>query len=661
MAEQTEKTKLFITKAIVKHGDKYDYSKVVYGKSQEKVIIICKIHREFEQISANHIRGQGCSKCAVIINNNNRKSNTEDFVEKSIIIHSDKYDYSKVVYGKSNMKVTIICKIHGEFEQRPCGHLNGQGCSKCGNVHSPTTNEFIEKAMIIHCDKYDYSKVIYIKATEKIIIICKTHGEFEQQPCGHLFGHGCTTCGTEIGIEKRKSNTTEFLTKANKIHGDKYDYSKTDYTNCKIKITIICKIHEEFEQLPSDHLNGHGCTKCAGIINGNRCKSNTTELLTKANKIHGDKYDYSKLQYINSYKKVKIICKIHGEFEQSPTDHLSGRGCKLCANTNNGNRIKSNTTEFITKAKEIHGDKYDYSKVDYSKALEKIIIICKMHGEFEQQPSGHLTGYGCNKCAIENNNEKRRSNTVEFIEKSNKIHDDKYDYSKTDYINSTTKVTIICKKHSEYEQTPSGHLSGHGCNQCAIENNTENLKCSTIEFIEKATNKHGYKYDYSKVNYTDFKTSVIIICSKHNEFIQRPDYHLHSNGCPKCACNNYSKSSIKYLNFMEKYNNIQIQHAENGVEHNIKTTNYHADGYCEETNTIYEFHGDFWHGNPKIYDQISINKRTGKTFGELYQKTLEREKQIKELGYNLVVIWEQDWNRINKSVRILQQKIKKYK
>ena len=395
MIEQNEKTKLFIEKAIVKHGDKYDYSKVEYIKSQEKVIIICKKHGEFQQISTNHIRGNGCNKCAIENNHNNKKSNTEEFIQTSKEIHGDKYDYSKVVYDKSNIKVIIICKKHGEFKQRPGNHLNGQGCKKCGQVYSPTTNEFIENAINIHGDKYDYSKVKYNKAIEKVIIICKEHGEFLQQPCSHLSGYGCKKCGIELSIEKRKINIEEIIEKAITLHGDKYNYSK-----------------------------------------------------------------------------------------------------------------------------------------------------------------------------------------VEFI----KMHE---------------KVIIICKKHGEYNQILSDHLSGHGCNKCGIEKNANN-------------------------------------------------------------CTGYSKISIQYLDFISKYNNIYIQHAENVGEHIIKTTKFRADGFCEKTNTIYEFHGDFWHGNPNLYDTNDINKRNGKTFGELYQKTLEREQLIKELGYNLVIIWENDWNKLNKSIRTLQQKFKQH-
>ena len=319
------------------------------------------------------------------------------------------------------------------------------------------------------------------------------------------------------------------------------------------------------------------------------------------------------------------------------------------------------TKLFIEKAIVKHGDKYDYSKVEYIKAREKIIIICKKHGEFIQRPDCHLsTKRGCKVCSMIAYANSKKMTTEIFIKKAMEIHGDKYDYSKVEYIKSEENIIIICKEHCDYLQQPNNHLQGKGCKKCGIKNTKLKLRSNTKEFIEKSMIIHGDKYDYSNVEYIDNSTNIIIICFIHGMFEQKPAEHLSGCGCRKCACNNYSKSSIKYLNFMEKMYNIQIQHAENVGEHIIKTTNYSADGFCEKTNTIYEFHGDFWHGNPNLYDTNDINKRNGKTFGELYQKTLEREQLIKELGYNLVIIWENDWNKLNKSIRTLQQKFKQH-
>lgn len=155
-------------------------------------------------------------------------------------------------------------------------------------------------------------------------------------------------------------------------------------------------------------------------------------------------------------------------------------------------------------------------------------------------------------------------------------------------------------------------------------------------------------------------TPVIIICPIHKEFAQKPCYHLQSNCCPKCSNNQYSKQQIEWLNFIQSKDNIVISHALNEGEFNIPNTLFKADGYCKETNTIYEFHGDYWHGNPSRYDP---DKKTyfGKTFRELYEKTLEREKQIKDMGFNLITIWESDWIKLNKCVKLLQKNFRNSK
>src|SRR6056300_1090867 len=147
------------------------------------------------------------------------------------------------------------------------------------------------------------------------------------------------------------------------------------------------------------------------------------------------------------------------------------------------------TTEFINKAKEVHGDLYDYSKVDYKKAIEKVIIICKIHGEYLQQPSNHLRGNGCTVCSISKRNNKSRYTSEIFIDKAKEVHGDKYNYSKVNYVDSKTKVIIICKEHGEFLQAPNKHLQKQGCNKCGCHEKSNNQ-----EFIIKAKQIHGYKY-----------------------------------------------------------------------------------------------------------------------------------------------------------------------
>jgi hypothetical protein len=521
-------------------------------------------------------------------------------------------------------------------------------------------HEIMDSFKLVHKDLYDYTKFNeYLGIDTKITIICKEHGEFEQTPYKHLKGQGCSKCGKNKTSEKQKDTLDKFIEKANKKHLDKYDYSKVKYVNSNTKVIIICKEHGEFPQQPNNHLQGNGCPYCCLDIMGKWNKSNNDDFISKSIIVHGNKYDYSKVDYKGSTIEVIIICKDHGEFKQQPSVHLMGCGCNTCGIITRSLLKKKTHEEFIKEAIIIHSDKYDYSKIKYINIKTKIIIICKLHGEFEQTPAEHLSGCGCNICGRIKTTLKQRSSKEEFISKAIIIHNSKYDYSKIKYINIKTKIIIICKLHGEFEQTPAEHLSGCGCNICGRIKTTLKQRSSTEEFISKALIVHNNKYDYSKVNYITAREKIIIICKFHGEFEQIPDSHLRGVACPKCRPN-YSKKQIEWLNFISKYYKMNIQHAENRNEFIIPTTKYKADGYCEETNTIYEFHGDLWHGNPKIYN-LNDTSYFGIKYGELYEKTLEREKLIKDLGYNLVVMWEYDWNKINKSIKVLQRKFRNFK
>ncbi len=125
----------------------------------------------------------------------------------------------------------------------------------------------------------------------------------------------------------------------------------------------------------------------------------TDKFISRARRVHGNKYDYALVEYSGSYIPVKIICREHGEFEQKPNNHLDGAGCKTCGRLAGANARRSNTEQFIAKAKRVHGDKYDYSLVSYQRHELPVKIVCPAHGEFEQMPRGHLSGSGCRKCA----------------------------------------------------------------------------------------------------------------------------------------------------------------------------------------------------------------------------------------------------------------------
>ena len=314
------------------------------------------------------------------------------FIKQAVEKNGNRYGYSKVNYVSNNTKITITCNVHGDFEQTPSNHLTGYNCPKCAGNHSPTIEEFIKRARGIHQDKYDYSSVHYKSSQEKVEIICRAHGPFEQTPSNHISGQGCPKCY----LDSRRLSLKEFIQRAEEAHGNRYDYSSVQYRNSSENVTIICHVHGPFDQTPDRHIRGGGCAQCYY----DSLKMTQEDFMKKAKTIHGDKYDYSLVRYSTNKEKVTIICSIHGPFDQTPSIHLSGSNCPQCSRDS---RTLS-TEEFIDRARIIHKDKYDYSKVIYKNAKEKIEIVCPLHGPFFQLPHSHLSFNGCAKCAGHNHN-----------------------------------------------------------------------------------------------------------------------------------------------------------------------------------------------------------------------------------------------------------------
>ena len=360
-----------------------------------------------------------------------------------------------------------------------------------------TTEEFIKRSNEIHNGKYNYSKTVYNGTHNKVIIICPIHGEFLQTPHDHLKGCGCKKCANELLSTNRSITTEEFIKRARKIHGDRYDYSKVEYANSHIPVCIIDENGNEFFQTPNSHLNGHGNANEAYKKSWDkRGRITTEEFIERAKKVHGDKYDYSKVEYVNAKTKVCIICPIHGEFYIKPHNLLNSKGCYKCGRESSGSKQSLTTEEFIKRARKIHGDKYDYSKVEYVNNHTDICIIHPKYGEFFQSPSTHLKGCDHPKEMTEKVWSKRgRITTEEFIKRARKIHGDKYDYSKVEYVNSRTKVCIICPIHGEFWQTLENHThktNPKGCPKCSM----SHLETEIMRYLEN--NKIEYVYECNK-------------------------------------------------------------------------------------------------------------------------------------------------------------------
>jgi ribosomal protein L19E len=339
----------------------------------------------------------------------------EQFIKDATKIFGiNKYDYIEEYKGAVT-RIKIKCLTCQQiFKQKPNDHLSGHGCSYCGRTQKLSTDIFIQRAKLIsnHQNKnYDYGKTIYVNAKTKVEIICPTHGSFWQNPISHLNGNGCFICSG-----KKKVTTKEFVEKANKIFGNRYDYIE-EYKGALTKINIKCLLCQTiFKQKPNDHLNGHGCRKCYNNALRKR-KSDTLEtFIEKANTVHGE-FTYNKVKYLTSKKAILITCPIHGDFSQLPATHLQGSKCPKCSNITNGINKRKTTNDFILKAQKIFGNLYDYTNTKYITARDYVTIKCNIHnGIFQQIARDHLSGYGCPLCC-----NSKGEQLIENFLKDNKI------------------------------------------------------------------------------------------------------------------------------------------------------------------------------------------------------------------------------------------------
>lgn len=288
--------------------------------------------------------------------------------------------------------------------------------------------------------------------------------------------------------------------------------------------------------------------------------------------------------------------------------------------------------EWITRAKKKF-PQFDYSVTNYEHCRVKVSVMCPVHGIFLQRPDSFMAGNTCQKCGRASSAEKHLLTYSGFVERSRKIFGNKYTYSETEFDGSGGQTTISCPFHGAFKKKVMDHINRkRGCSKCA-----NRVRKTTEEYIQEARKVHGDdNYDYSLVNYTNNKGKIEIVCPNHGSFMQIAKSHLKGHDCPKCAISfSTSKGEQRWLD-----------------EHNVAKRNVgvrcgrskiNVDGFDPDTNIVYLYHGDFWHGNPKYYVASDLNRRARKTFGELYERTLTTEQRLRDAGYQIISIWESGW------------------
>jgi hypothetical protein len=497
-------------------------------------------------------------------------------------------------------------------------------------MRTKTTEQFIQDARTKHGDRYDYSETRYTNAHTKIVVICPKHGRFEQKAYAHL-RYGCKRCGNTVGTQRRATSVEDFLERAGELHNYKYDYRFVAFSRQHAKIAIICPAHGIFEQAVNDHLKGHGCAKCGSLTHGHRPTIRPDEFFRQASEKHGDQYSYDKTRYRNAQSRVTITCREHGDFKMLPSHHLAGNGCRLCAQING----RLGFAEFVRRARLLHGEQYDY--VEYQDATDPVGILCASHGFFRQRGADHLAGHGC-PCCTDLRSAGNLRYTRNEIKDEIKIKFDNHVTLAEEYLDTGKPVRFACIGHGDFEAHPMTVLqSKHGCPRCADESfGLLSRRLTQEEFERTASAAHAGKYKYGTFSETD--NPIEVTCPRHGSFLQKAGNHLAGYGCPHCS---------KRRCAMQKAWLDKLGISKRDVAMIIDDRRFIADGYEPSTKTVYEFWGDFWHGNPRVYKSNDVNTVCNVTFGELYEKTKAKVKKLITSGYQVIEIWEHDWRRMN--------------
>jgi len=338
------------------------------------------------------------------------------------------------------------------------------------------------------------------------------------------------------------------------------------------------------------------------------------DLLTRLQVLHPN-YTYNPVQIANAIQAtyIDIICPVHGSFKSTIKNSLKGRGCRKCADSDRGLRKRVRAKHnFFSKAPGIHHNKYDYSKVKYSLITTPVIIICPVHGPFNQTPALHLLGSGCPKCGKVQSEKSRCKPKDDFVKRARDVHGGRYEYGS--YSRISDKCTIICSIHGEFKQLPSNHLNGNGCPRCANESVSRKLAMTFEEFVKRANHKFNNRFTYKKLN----KQEVYVTCSVHGKHKQKKKAHLRSSvGCPECVSYPLKYGFIEKLHQEYDYSSSTSKPHDRLlgilknelVEVNIRSIipPYELDIYLPEYKLAIEVNGVWFHSSkfkhdPKYHD-----------------------------------------------------------
>lgn len=341
-----------------------------------------------------------------------RAKRWESWKSRAAEVHHNRYTYPSPDEDGAK-RIRVVCPEHGEFWQAKTAHLAGRGCARCAGQGLPSA-AWVAKFQAAH-PHLDFSKTTYSTSTAKVIVRCPAHGEFKISPVSLLRGSGCPKCGVARRAATHVVSAKAAAERLAKRHGTSYTYDWGTYTKFTEKMKMICRLHGEFWQLPTDHERGFGCPACGRLraaeatsealkgVPNIEARTTFDEFVAKAQKTHGNRYSYQAESYTKSTGFVTVICRKHGAFSVRGARHLAGLGCPGCSQQARRDAKLKPLQLLLRDFAKVHGDRYDYSQVaeNYGDSKTRVTISCAKHGAFSQIVNDHLQGHGCPACGAE--------------------------------------------------------------------------------------------------------------------------------------------------------------------------------------------------------------------------------------------------------------------
>lgn len=427
----------------------------------------------------------------------------------------------------------------------------------------------------------------------------------------------------------------EFEQRAKAVHGDRYGYSKSGFTKATAKVEIECRKHGPFSQKAYKHLSGQQCPKCHVEKLRASVRISPDEFMAQLSRVHGDRYAYHS-DFTSMTDKIRVSCRLHGDFYQRAYAHVNGQGCPKCGRSRSGAKHRLTQAEFLREASSKHGDRYVYTNAKYESAMVPVLIGCREHGDFEQAPYLHALGHGCPVCGRNRQREKSALSQAVFEQRVAMKHGTGHRIS--DFSSIGKAVLVHCPKHGPQTRSAQSLLrSSIVCLACAQEAKTDGKAArlatrkaeakspvSAARLVARAKVAHGNRYDYSRLVHAGVKQKAQIGCPKHGFFTQMVENHvLRKSGCPRCA-NQLSSGEVAVAEWMQSLG-VTVERRNRRI-----IPPREIDIYVPDSRLGFEFNGAYWHSQP--FEATPSTKDHAKW------------QSCCRAGVQLFYIWDFDWN-----------------